>query len=102
MGKQTLKERFVHAVNEGELGLMDDYGVLVTREAFAEHFSDIKSQYKTSFLTASVIEPGRTLATHTKFLFKMGRGLYLVHADLLEIKPLKQYKFYGNLIRHPT
>ncbi|VAW57907.1 hypothetical protein MNBD_GAMMA11-751 [hydrothermal vent metagenome] len=94
MGNQTLKERFVQAINEGELGLIDDYGVYVTRESFTEYFSDIKIQYKTSFLTSSVIEPGRTLASHTRFLFKMGRGLYLVHADLLEIKPLKQYKFY--------
>ncbi|VAW60969.1 hypothetical protein MNBD_GAMMA10-487 [hydrothermal vent metagenome] len=107
MGEQTLKERFVKAINTGELGLIDDYGVYVTRESFTEHFSDIKSQYKTSFLTGAVIEHGRTLASHTRFLFKMGRGLYRVHPDLLEVKPEKEYKLYSQyymnfgLEKHP-
>ncbi|HED34751.1 MAG TPA: hypothetical protein ENJ08_11145 [Gammaproteobacteria bacterium] len=96
MSNQTLKERFIEAINEGELGLMDDYGVLITREAFAEYFSDIKTQYKTSFLTGAVIESGRIDASQTRFLFRLGRGLYRVHVDLLEAKPRKEYRTHNH------
>jgi len=86
MSNQTLKERFVKAINAG------------TREDFTEYFSDIKTQYKTSFLTGAVIESGRINASHTRSLFKMGRGLYRVHADLLEIKPTKEYRTHNHFL----
>lgn len=79
-----LKERFLSAVNNGELGSVDDRGVIVTLKEFKRHFTDIKTQYVTSFLPAATIEPGQVSMTHTKFVFRLRKGVYLVHCDALE------------------
>jgi len=64
MSESTLKERFVKAINEGKLGIADDYGILVTQREFRAYFSDIKTKYKSTFLPAGIIESGRTELTH--------------------------------------
>jgi len=79
----TLKQRFIQAVLNGELGSIDEQGVLVTLEEFREYFSDIKSQYILSFLPAATIEPGQVTMSHTKFLFRLHKGVYRVHKDAL-------------------
>ncbi|MFK5894075.1 MAG: hypothetical protein QM504_12710 [Pseudomonadota bacterium] len=79
-----LKQRFLEAVNKGELGSISDRGVVVTLREFKAYFSDVKSDYINSFLPASTIEPGRAMATHTRFLFRIRSGVYLVHVDVIE------------------
>jgi len=81
----TLKQRFLDAVIKGELGTIEDRGVVVTLEQFRAYFTDVKTDYINSFLPASTIEPGRKTMTHTRFLFRLSSGVYLVHPDALKI-----------------
>ena len=39
----TLKQRFIEAIQRGELGSIDDRGVMVTLEDSRQYFADIKS-----------------------------------------------------------
>jgi len=80
----TLKQRFLEAVVKGELGRIEDRGVVVTLKAFKEYFSDVKTYYINSFLPASTIEPGRVEMTKTRFLFRIASGVYLVHPDAID------------------
>jgi len=82
----TLKDRFLDAVKNGELGTTDDQGTMITLQEFREYFSDIKTQYSLSFLPAATIEPGQHTMTHTKFVFRIGKGVYRVHPDALDHK----------------
>ena len=84
--REPLKKRFLDAVNCGELGTIDDYGVVVTVREFKLYFRDIKTDYIGSFLPAASIEEGQTTATHTKYLFHIRKGVYRVHPDALEIQ----------------
>lgn len=83
----TLKLRFLEAVSKGELGEVDDFGVVVSLRQFKAYFCDVKSDYINSFLPAAVIETGQYTATHTKYLFRIRKGIYRVHPDAL-----KQYQ----------
>ncbi|MFK5948012.1 MAG: hypothetical protein QM500_04470 [Methylococcales bacterium] len=81
--KQPLKKRFLDAVNCGELGTIDEYGVIVTVREFKNYFKDIKTDYIGSFLPAAAIEKGQTSVSHTKYLFHIRKGIYRVHPDVL-------------------
>ncbi|MFK5915472.1 MAG: hypothetical protein QM484_13960, partial [Woeseiaceae bacterium] len=63
---------------------IEDRGVIVTLKEFRDYFSDIKTQYSMSFLPAATIEPGQVSISHTKFVFRIRKGVYLVHEDALE------------------
>ena len=78
-----LKDRFIAAIKKGELGEIDELGVVFTLKEFKDTFADIKSDYINSFLPAATIEPGRKTLTHTKYLFRVRKGAYLVHPDTL-------------------
>ena len=80
----TLKERFFEAIITGQLGNIDDRGVIVSTKAFKQHFNEIHTDYINSFLPAATIEPGRHQISPTKFLFRVKKGLYRVHPDALE------------------
>jgi len=80
-----LKDRFIEAVINGELGSVEDQGVVFTLKEFKEIFSDIKTDYINSFLPAATIEPGRENMTSTKYLFRVRKGVYRVHPDLLNL-----------------
>ena len=81
--QMTLKIRFLEAVSSGDLGEFDDSGVVVTLKEFKSFFKDVKSDYVNSFLPAAVIEAGQKTATHTKFLFRVRKGVYRVHPDAM-------------------
>jgi len=87
--KRTLKQQFITAINAGELGILNDYGVLVTQKAFSMYFSDVKTQYIYSFLSAATIDKSRSDTTRTKYLFRVKKGVYRVHPDILDKKPEK-------------
>ncbi len=80
----TLKNRFLEAVSSGELGEVDDFGVVVSLKQFKSYFTDVKSDYINSFLPAAVIETGQYSATHTKYLFRVRKGVYRIHPDAIE------------------
>ena len=80
---RCLKERFLEAIQEGQLGHVEDRGVIVTLQEFKSYFTDVQSQYNMSFLPAATIEPGRVTMSHTKFVFRISKGVYLVHEDAL-------------------
>ena len=84
LSKMTLKNRFLYAVSTGELGTVDDDGIIVTVKQFKTYFHDIKSLYIHSFLPAATIEIGQNSITRTKFVFRMRKGLYRVHSDALK------------------
>jgi len=81
---KLLKDRFLGAVVSGELGSVEDRGVVVTMKQFKSCFSDIKTDYINSFLPSATFEPGQSSVTHTKYLFRIRNGVYLVHPDVLE------------------
>jgi hypothetical protein len=100
----TLKQRFFDAIMSGELGSVEDRGVIVTLKELKNHFKDIKTRYITSFLPAAVIEPGQHSVTHTKFLFRVCKGVYLVHPDAIETyEALQQHRLliHKPMIKEP-
>lgn len=87
----AMKQRFLDAVVKGELGSKEERGVVVTLSEFKIYFKDINTQYSNSFLPAAVIENGQRSVTHTKFLFRIRKGVYLVHPDAIEDHIIMQY-----------
>jgi len=79
-----LKDRFLIAVVKGEIGRIENSGVIVSLKEFKAHFNDITSDYINSFLPAATIEPGQRSITNTKYLFRVKKGVYLVHPEVLE------------------
>jgi len=83
MDNSLLKMRLLNAVTLGDIGTIDDYGTIITLREFKQYFDDIKSDYVNSFLPASTIEKGMNTATHSKFLFRIRKGVYRVHPDVI-------------------
>ena len=82
--KLLLKNRLIEAVINGELGSIEDQGIVFTLKEFKSVFHDIKTDYINSFLPAATIEPGRETMTRTKYLFRIRKGVYRVHPDALD------------------
>jgi len=82
---RLLKDRFLEAVASGELGCVESGGTVVTLKAFKAYFSDIKTDYINSFLPAATLQPGQLSASHTRYLFRVRKGAYLVHPDVLQV-----------------
>ena len=72
------------AVRSGELGTRSGSGVVVTIEEFKAFFQDVNRNYITSFLPMAAIEPGCLQMSHTKYIFRLHRGVYLVHPDVFK------------------
>ena len=81
--ESNLKDRFLRAVVLGELGSLENDGLVVTLKEFKYYFRDIKTQYVSSFMPAATFEPGMFTPSHTRFLFRVGKGVYLIHSDVL-------------------
>ena len=69
----TLKERFIEAIKTGQLGTQKPAGIFVTLKEFKHHFSDIETQYVSSFLPAATMESVMIAITHTKFVFRIAK-----------------------------
>jgi hypothetical protein len=80
-----LKEHFFEAINSGKLGRITDRGIEFTLKEFKQVFSYIETDYINSFLPAATLEPGMKTMTHTKFLFRINKGSYLLHPDALDM-----------------
>ena len=81
--EKHLKDRFLRAVVLGELGSIESAGMVVTLKAFKRYFRDIKTQYVSSFMPAATFEPGMHTPSTTRFLFRVDKGVYLIHSDVL-------------------
>ena len=79
-----LKTRFFMAIISGELGKTDDKGVIVELKDFKKYFSDVTTDYVNSFLPAATIEKGLSSMSHTKYVFRLKKGIYRAHPDALE------------------
>lgn len=79
----TLKDKFLNAIIAGDLGTLDEHGAIVTLMEFKLYFSEIETDYVNSFMPAAVIETGQHSVTHTRFLFRIRRGVYRVHIDAI-------------------
>ena len=80
-----LKDRFIEVIVSGQLGSVEDQGIVFTLKEFKSVFHDIKTDYINSFLPAATIEPGREIMTNTKYLFRIRKGVYRVHPGVLEL-----------------
>lgn len=80
----SLKQRFLEAVSLGELGKVTELGIIVTVPEFRAYFNDINTYYVKSFLPAAAIERGQHSITHTRYVFRVSSGVYLVHPDALK------------------
>lgn len=80
----TLKNDFLQAVIDGELGQKTDFGIEVSLHDFRVYFKHIGSGYLTSFLPASVIENGQKSITRTRFLFRIKKGVYRLHPQVID------------------
>ena len=83
ISRMTLKQRFMYAVCRGDLGQLDNEGAMVTAKQFKQYFSDINPLYVHSFLPAATIEIGQYSASRTRYLFRVRKGVYRVHADVV-------------------
>lgn len=79
-----LKVRFFKAIMAGELGSNDKLGITITLKEFINYFTDIKPAYLNYFLPAATIEKDRTAANHTKYLFRVKRGIYRLHPEAIK------------------
>jgi len=84
LSRMTLKHQFLYAVSTGALGVIDDRGTIVTARQFRLYFNNIQGLYTTSFLPAATIEIGQHSITHTKFVFRLSKGVYRVHDEAIE------------------
>lgn len=80
---RLLKDRFLETIIKGELGSIENSGTVVTLKEFKAYFCDIKTDYINSFLPAATLEPGQSSVSHTRYLFRVRKGAYLVHPDVL-------------------
>lgn len=80
----NLKQRFLEAVSLGNLGKVTELGIVVTVPEFKAYFNDINTCYAKSFLPAAAIEQGQHSITHTRYVFRVRYGVYLVHPDVLK------------------
>ncbi len=84
-GEITIKDKFLDAVINGEIGEDDGFGVTVTLKEFRKHFQDkIKTGYISSFLPAAVMDGNQETPSHTKYLKRAKKGIYRVHPDAIE------------------
>ncbi|VAW62145.1 hypothetical protein MNBD_GAMMA11-971 [hydrothermal vent metagenome] len=98
--QMTLKRRFLDAICTGELGEEDDHGVVVKLKDFKRHFSDVRTDYINSFLPAAVIEIGQYSPTHTKYVFRISKGVYRVHVDAIMQYKAEMYSIPGDASNH--
>lgn len=80
-----LRVRFFNAAISGDLGYTDSQGITITLKEFINYFTDINSEYVRIFLPAATIEKGRTEASCTQYLFRVRRGVYRLHPEVIDI-----------------
>jgi len=80
---KTVKYCLLSAVLKGEIGEITVKGVVINTAQFNAFFSELNARYRTAFLPAAVIEVGRCGISHSKYLTRLSRGVYLIHEEAL-------------------
>jgi len=94
----TIKDKFLDAVINNDIGKDDGFGVVVTLKEFRKHFKDeITSDYINSFLPAAVMDGNQENPSHTKYLKRAKKGIYRVHPDAIE-----NHKHNKNINQEPS
>ncbi len=91
MGKK-LKHHFLDAVVTGEIGRRTEKGLIITTREFVQYFEnkyESKCDYLRSYLPSVSIEAGRHDMKHNKYLFKIGRGIFKIHDDAINMHYVK-------------
>ncbi len=79
-----LRELFLHAVNEGNIGTIDDAGVVITLKDLEACFPDINVRYFHHFLPASSLQNTQQNISAEKFLIQINSDTYRVHPEYFE------------------
>lgn len=79
-----LRELFLHAVNDGDIGMIDDSGVVITLKDLETRFPEIDARYFHHFLPASTLLNADQTISSEKFLIKIDADTYRVHPQFFE------------------
>lgn len=79
-----IRQQFIEAINNGDLGSIDDSGVIVTLSELEQRFSSMEAASMQEFLPSIIIPDGQTRVTKQQFLFQLKDGVYRVHPDALD------------------
>ncbi len=80
----NLKQLFFEAIDNGELGAVDDLGVIVTLSELEQRFTELEPETISHFLPSATLENGQREFTAHKFLYQIKDGVYRVHPDALD------------------
>jgi len=81
----TVKELFLNAVITCQIGTKKNGEIIIKTSEFKNYFkTTILNDYVGTFLPAATIEKGRLAATHSRYLFRVKRGVYRVHFDAIK------------------
>ena len=78
-----LKNSFLDAIANGDLGSIDDQGYIVTLAEFENKFTDIEPNVASRFLNDAVMATNTSSLTADKFLYCIDNGIYRVHSDAI-------------------
>jgi len=85
----TLRERFLDAVIDGELG----NGLVITRQEFMSHFSDDNPATTGCFLSNSEIvtgQPHSPMYSHFTLRVNENSGVYRIHPEALNARMVER------------
>lgn len=75
-----LRERFLDALIDGQIG----HGIVVTRQEFMQHFSNVGNNYTGVFLSNSEITTAPPHSpTYRYFTIRIRKGVYLIHSQII-------------------
>jgi len=79
-----LKQLFLEALSNGDMGAIDDLGVVVTLEEFERKFPDTRNMNSAGFLPSSTLDTRDQPVCQDKFLYVVRKDVYRVHPDALD------------------
>ncbi len=80
----NLKQLFFKAIDSGELGAVDDQGVIVSLKELEQRFANLDHMTVSHFLPAATLEKGQREFTQQKFLYHIRDDIYRVHPEALD------------------
>ena len=79
-----IKHLFLDAISNGDLGSVDDNGIIVTLKDLEKTFPQINTQYIHAFLPKATLSQNEHQMTQNKFLYRICESAYRVHPDAVE------------------
>ncbi len=81
---KNFKQQFISAISDGELGVIDDTGTLVSIDELEQMFSVIRPELS-DMMSAMFIEENNQPVTTERFVIPMDKGHYRVHPDIYDL-----------------